>query len=168
MAALPTAPQVNGALIGFGPCPWKPLGGGCGVFSTLTPSCTREGETPPQPHQAPGFAESPGQGVAAVGSSSFWGMGRKPAFPWGEKGHGEITPAAGGVEPETGLDPLLLPQTPPASPLRGTPSTLLGTGALCVPGFVPTTALGTPIQAHQSRQSFSAFLCSLPIARAIV
>lgn len=85
MAALPTAPQVNGAVIGFGPCPWKPLGGGCGVFSTLTPSCTRRGETPPQPHQAPGFAESPGQGVAAMGSSSFWGMGRKPAFSWGRE-----------------------------------------------------------------------------------
>lgn len=74
MAALPTAPQVSVAVIGFAPHPWKPPGGGCGVFSTLTPSCTTEGETPARPHQAPGSAESLGQGAAAVGSS-WWVLG---------------------------------------------------------------------------------------------
>lgn len=152
MAALPTAPQVNGVVIGFGPCAWKH---GCEVFSTLTPSCTREGETPPWPHQAPGFAESPGQGVAAMGSSSFWGWGENQPFLGGEKGRGEIIPAAAA------------PDTTSFSSARGTQGSAR-TGALCAPGFVPRTALDTPTRAHRSRQSFSAFLCSLPIARAIV
>lgn len=89
MAALPTAPQVSVAVIGFAPHPWKPPGGGCGVFSTLTPSCTAEGETPARPHQALGSAESLGQGPAAVGSS-WWvlGDGGRERKVMGKPSHG--------------------------------------------------------------------------------
>ena len=56
------------------------------VFSTLTPSRTREGESPPWPQQAPGFAQSLGQGSAAAGSGWwFFVDGGHPVFPWGER-----------------------------------------------------------------------------------
>lgn len=131
MAALPTAPQVSVAVIGFAPHPWKPPGGGCGVFSTLTPSCTTEGETPARPHQAPGSAESLGQGAAAVGSS-WWVLG--DGGREGEKGHGENHPVGTRqlweAEPVHGEHHQLLPQgkghqaLPPAQPGSAKPPDL--------------------------------------------
>lgn len=129
-----------------------------GFSSALTPSCTTEGETPPWPHQAPGFAESLGQGAAAVGSSWWllgdWGIkppsasdeGERQPFlrgrerTWGKSSCGDPAPveALWGAEPEPELGPAVAaPETSGFShPMRGTQGS--------AQGWCPTCAMLRP------------------------